>query len=326
MAALPWMPLYVADYLADTRHLSAAEHGAYLLLLMQYWHDGPLPNDPEKLQKICRASSEEENRAVLTVLKEFFRLKNSRFHNRRADKEITEAKRIRRVKALAGKAGGIAARGKSGRKPNSKTIADELQNNTQSQSPKQSQIHIEEVRKEVRAEVSLPIWLPLDAWSSFLKTRKRMTPRASELLISALTRLREDGDDPQSVLEQSVMNGWTGLFPLKKVNGNGRGNGSQQQGRGIGIAAADAIGKIRRASEIHPGRGDSSTGGKCEVLASDPSSGAPVKARSGNGRGNHRGTDDSGCDLSVPDLYDRGEEPAVSRILQRSRPLPDRTD
>lgn len=183
-------------------------------------------------------------------------------------------------------------------------------------------------KKKERAEVALPIWLPLDAWLSFVKTRKRMTPRASELLISALTKFREEGDDPKSVLEQSVMNGWTGLFPLKKVNGNGRGNGTQQQGRGLGLAAADAIGKIRRASEIYPGGGASSTGGKCEVLAYDPGPRAPAKANShpGNGRGDHRGIDDSGPDLPVPSVHDRGEKPALPGVLQRSRPLSDRTD
>lgn len=54
-----WMPLYVADYLADTGHLSAAEHGAYLLLIMHYWQNGGLPNEDRRLARICRMSPEE---------------------------------------------------------------------------------------------------------------------------------------------------------------------------------------------------------------------------------------------------------------------------
>lgn len=64
------MPLYVADYLADTAHLAAAEHGAYLLLIMAYWRNGSLPADEKMLQRISRMSQREwaKSREVVLAL------------------------------------------------------------------------------------------------------------------------------------------------------------------------------------------------------------------------------------------------------------------
>jgi uncharacterized protein YdaU (DUF1376 family) len=53
------MPLYVSDYLADTGHLSALEHGAYLLLIMNYWKDGVLPSDEGMIRRLAKLTSEQ---------------------------------------------------------------------------------------------------------------------------------------------------------------------------------------------------------------------------------------------------------------------------
>ncbi|HFP9305375.1 DUF1376 domain-containing protein [Raoultella planticola] len=70
MAALPYMQLYIADYLADTMHLSTEEHGAYLLLMFNYWQTGrAIPKN--RLAKIARVSDSRWTELEV-ALKEFF--------------------------------------------------------------------------------------------------------------------------------------------------------------------------------------------------------------------------------------------------------------
>jgi hypothetical protein len=68
--------------------------------------------------------------------------------------------------------------------------------------------------------VDLPDWLPPDAWAEWSAYRGsiakgRWTQRAAELSIESLGRLRAKGEDPRRVIEQSIANGWTGLFADK---------------------------------------------------------------------------------------------------------------
>ncbi|MDP9630060.1 UNVERIFIED_ORG: uncharacterized protein YdaU (DUF1376 family) [Ensifer adhaerens] len=70
MSNRAWMPLHIADYLADTGHLTATEHGAYLMLIMHYWQNGQLPESERLIARIARLTADqwEESREVLAML------------------------------------------------------------------------------------------------------------------------------------------------------------------------------------------------------------------------------------------------------------------
>jgi len=88
MAALPYMPLYVADYLADTAHLTAIEHGAYLMLILNYWQRGkPLPSDDTRLCRIARVPPELWP-AVKAEIEEFFSEAGGKWTHSRIDAEL----------------------------------------------------------------------------------------------------------------------------------------------------------------------------------------------------------------------------------------------
>ena len=92
MAALPYMQLYVADYLADTMHLNVDQHGAYLLLIMNYWQTGkPLPDNDQRLQCVCRTSAEHWQE-LRPALEEFFTIKDGYWYHNRLDKDLEKVK------------------------------------------------------------------------------------------------------------------------------------------------------------------------------------------------------------------------------------------
>lgn len=86
-----WMPLYVGDYLADTMHLNAAQHGAYLLLLMNYWRHGPLADDAAQLAATARTEPKVWSRDIWPALRMFFTLESGRWHQKRCDLELSKA-------------------------------------------------------------------------------------------------------------------------------------------------------------------------------------------------------------------------------------------
>lgn len=92
--ATAWMPLYIGDYLRDTQHLSTAEHGAYLLLIMNAWgRGGFLPSDPERLRRIVGMDAKDW-RTAWPVLREFFEDGPDGLHHKRVDSELAKASEV----------------------------------------------------------------------------------------------------------------------------------------------------------------------------------------------------------------------------------------
>jgi hypothetical protein len=71
----------------------------------------------------------------------------------------------------------------------------------------------------IQPDFELPGWVPAEAWNSYAADRKArkkpLTPQAAKLAIAELKKLSDQGHEPAAVLNQSVMNGWTSLYPLK---------------------------------------------------------------------------------------------------------------
>ncbi len=100
-----WMPLYIGDYLRDTRRLSTLEHGAYLLLIMEYWTVGSLPTDDRQLARIAGLSIGEWT-DIQPIIKTFF---TDDWKHARIDRELAEAEANFEKRSAAAKAA-VAAR------------------------------------------------------------------------------------------------------------------------------------------------------------------------------------------------------------------------
>ena len=75
----------------------------------------------------------------------------------------------------------------------------------------------EERKKENKG--IFPEWIPQEEFEEYrkmrIKIKKPMTDRAVSLAIRELEKLKGEGHEPKQVLEQSILNSWQGLFPLR---------------------------------------------------------------------------------------------------------------
>jgi len=99
MSKRPWMPLYIGDYLADTGHLSARDHGSYLLLIMHYWQNDGLPADDRKLARIAKVSWREWP-SLRETMQDFF---SPEWRHERIEQELEKVRSISSKRSASAK-------------------------------------------------------------------------------------------------------------------------------------------------------------------------------------------------------------------------------
>lgn len=85
-----WMPLFIGDYLGDTTRFNATQHGAYLLLIMDYWRNGPPPDDDDVLATAARCKPAEWKRIRASIADKFV-IADGVWRHKRIDEELGDA-------------------------------------------------------------------------------------------------------------------------------------------------------------------------------------------------------------------------------------------
>lgn len=257
MAALPYMQLYVADYLADTPHLTTEEHGAYLLLLFSYWQTGKALR-VDRLAHTARLSSERWT-LVERTLNEFFTESEGFWIHERVEKDLDKVAAKSGKNSEAGKASAAArafakqqlerAQGKT----NSTNVgtnvertfnerlttrdASTIEDTDTDIEKDQNQEHLSSGKKKPRKQkevFKLPEWVDRNSWDGFIEmrklTKKPISPNGMALAIGRLKKLALEGQNPNDVLDQSTFYSWQGLFAIKEEFRNERQTNGQRSG------------------------------------------------------------------------------------------------
>ncbi|EFK2466396.1 DUF1376 domain-containing protein [Escherichia coli] len=243
MAALPYMQLYIADYLADTMHLSAEEHGAYLLLMFNYWQTGkPIPKN--RLAKIARLTNELWA-DVEPSLREFFCDNGEEWVHLRIEEDLASVREKLTKKSAAGKASVQARRSRKEadvqtkqernltgvqtdvevvfeHDVNTKATNKDTDKDLKTDPPLNPPRGNRGVKKFDPLDIALPNWISVSLWREWVEFRQALrkpirTEQGANGAIRELEKFRQQGFSPEQVIRHSIANEYQGLFAPKGV-------------------------------------------------------------------------------------------------------------
>ncbi len=226
MAALPYIQLYVADYLADTMHLTTEEHGAYLLLIMNYWQTGK-PLQSERIPNVIRLTKSRFNEIEKTLSEFFTIIEPGLWVHERIEMDLAF------VRSKSEKASDSAKK-RWNKNPGKQVFLNQSPTNTKVM---QTQSHTNtdpnsEINTDPNSKKSLEIVLDSsidpEVWKQWIEYRHERklicNPMTMQAQIKLLEKIAANGFSPNETILSSITNGWQGLFEPKKQNIKIKGN------------------------------------------------------------------------------------------------------
>jgi uncharacterized protein YdaU (DUF1376 family) len=194
-----WMPLYVADYLSATSRLTTEQHGAYLLLLMDYWKNGPPPDNDGVLAQITRLSPSAWSNAR-TMLEAFFQVQSGQWSHHRVDEELAKANHNKDVNRRRGLAGAAARYDKK----DAPTMLQASLGDSTSPSPSPSP-----TSKPSPIKIHTPEGVSDSVWQEFVSHRKSKKARVTQLVIDGIQKeAMIAGWSLEDALKETIVRNW----------------------------------------------------------------------------------------------------------------------
>lgn len=213
MAEYPSLPLFTDAFLSDTLHLTAAQIGAYMMMLMSAWRspDCTIPNDDTFLARICRMDKRTWLSNKSTLLAFWHETSDAKLFQKRLKDERKYVGDLSNKNAKAGRASALK------RKNRHSTTVEPNANEIPAPTP----TPIKEVSKDTSPpNPPIPDFVPMDVWDAFREMRRKikkpMTAYAEKLAFIRLSKFRDKGHDPTEILNYSIMNNYPGIYEPKE--------------------------------------------------------------------------------------------------------------
>lgn len=181
MAELPFFPMAIDAYLADTRHLDDAEHGRYHLILYELWRspNQRLPNDDEWLARRFSRSVDRVATELRPLMKEFCDCDGNWITQKRLSREFLRARKVTKQRSDAAKA---LWRKK---KQASERIREDTQpriNSADEPTPTLTPTHTDSVAKATGADAPDPVKALFDSGVALLTENGCKEPNARKII------------------------------------------------------------------------------------------------------------------------------------------------